>query len=144
LRSGELARTAGISTDTLRHYERLGLLAPPRRTAGNYRDYSAEAVTRVRIIRNALAMGFSLKELTAIMAIRDQGGAPCHEVRRMAADKADALEQQIRELVRYRSQLRKVIKDWDARLKGTGPGMRARLLEALATPPARPAQGRFR
>jgi len=96
-------------------------------------------VTRVRVIRNALAMGVSLKDLVAIMAIRDQGGAPCHEVRRMAEQKADALDRQIQELLRYRTQLRKVLKDWDARLSQTGRGMRARLLEVLAKPPVRPA-----
>src|SRR5258706_15248889 len=139
MRSGELARTASVSTDTLRHYERLGLLAAPARTGGNYRMYAAEAVQRVRLIRNALAMGFSLKELSRISRIRTQGGAPCHEVRQMAEGKVAALDRQIEELARYREHLRRVLADWDERLSRTGKSERARLLEALAEPPQRPA-----
>jgi DNA-binding transcriptional MerR regulator len=139
MRSGELARTASISTDTLRHYERLGLLPAPKRTGGNYRVYAAEAVQRVRLIRNALAMGFSLKELSRIIKIRDDGGAPCREVRQMAEEKVAALGRQIDELATYREHLRRVLEDWDERLSRTGKSERARLLEALAEPPQRPA-----
>src|SRR5947207_15027156 len=80
LRSGELARRAGVSPDTLRHYERKGLLAPCRTPSG-YREYSAEAVDRVRLIRRALSIGFSLDELAPILAARDRGRAPCRAVR---------------------------------------------------------------
>jgi DNA-binding transcriptional MerR regulator len=139
MRSGELARTASVSTDTLRHYERLGLLPAPKRTGGNYRVYAAEAVQRVRLIRNALAMGFSLKELSRIIKIRDDGGAPCREVRQMAEEKVAALGRQIDELATYREHLRRVLSDWDERLSRTGKSERARLLEALAEPPQRPA-----
>lgn len=139
MRSGELARTASVSTDTLRHYERLGLLPAPKRTGGNYRVYAAEAVQRVRLIRNALAMGFSLKELLRIIKIRDEGGAPCREVRQMAEEKVAALGRQIDELATYREHLRRVLADWDERLSRTGKSERARLLEALAEPPERPA-----
>ena len=66
LRSGELARLAGISADTLRHYERMKVLAAPRRSAGNYRHYPPEALDRVRLIRRALAVGFSLPELARL------------------------------------------------------------------------------
>ena len=139
MRSGELARLAGISTDTLRHYERLGLLPPPSRTPGNYRNYPPQAAERVRLIRNALAMGFSLPELGRILRIRDQGGAPCQEVRRMAEEKVASIGKQIGELTRYRSHLRRVLGEWDARLRLTGESERARLLETLASPPPRPS-----
>ena len=139
MRSGELARTASVSTDTLRHYERLGLLPAPKRTGGNYRVYATEAIQRVRLIRNALSMGFSLKELSRIIKIRDNGGAPCREVRQMAEEKVAALGRQIDELATYREHLRQVLSDWDERLSRTGKSERARLLEALAEPPQRPA-----
>lgn len=116
------------------------MLDAPRRTDGNYRDYPAAAVARLRLIRNALAMGFSLKDLHGILKVRDQGGAPCREVRRLAADKVDALGRQIEELTRYRRQLVRVLADWDRRLEQTSRGGRARLLEALASPPARPTR----
>ena len=58
-RSGELAELAGVSTDTLRHYERKGVLARPLRTANDYRQYPATALQRVRLVRRALSVGFT-------------------------------------------------------------------------------------
>jgi len=81
LRSGELAALAGISTDTLRHYERMGVLPTPRRSDGNYRLYPAHALERVRLIRQALTVGFSLAELAKILKARDQDRPPCRQVR---------------------------------------------------------------
>src|ERR1019366_1214948 len=75
LRSGELADLLGISPDILRHYERMKLLPVPRRSPGNYRLYPRETAHRVRLIRNALAVGFSLPELAKILKVRDAGGA---------------------------------------------------------------------
>ena len=138
MRSGELARRAGVSTDTLRHYERLGLLPAPVRTSGNYRDYSSQAVVRVTLIRNALSAGFTLTELAGILKVRDQGGVPCHEVRRLAAEKVAALRSRIAELTAYRAQLQQVLENWDDRLRQTGPGRRALLLEMLSAHPLKP------
>ncbi len=72
----ELAASAGVSTDTLRHYEKSGVLPKPARTRAGYRRYPAVAVTRVALVRRALAIGFSIKELTRVFRERDQGGAP--------------------------------------------------------------------
>ena len=71
MRSGQLAHLTGLSTDTLRHYERLGLLPLPQRTAGNYRYYSPASQQRVELIQRALTTGFSLSELKTILAVRD-------------------------------------------------------------------------
>jgi len=60
MRSGQLAHLTGVSTDTLRHYERLGLLPLPQRTAGNYREYPPASQLRVELIQRALTIGFSL------------------------------------------------------------------------------------
>ena len=70
LRSGELARLSGVSADTLRHYERKGLLKPQRGSNG-YREYPRHAVERLRLIRNALALGFKLDDLERVFKIRD-------------------------------------------------------------------------
>src|ERR1700730_16243192 len=86
-RSGELAELAGISTDTLRHYERKSVLPRPLRKANGYRQYPASALQRVRVIRRALAVGFTLDELAGVLSVRDSGGAPCKEVRALAAAK---------------------------------------------------------
>jgi DNA-binding transcriptional MerR regulator len=130
-RSGELAALVGISTDTLRHYERKGVLAHPLRKANNYRQYPASALQRVRLIRRAIAVGFTLDELASVLSVRDRGGAPCMEVRALAAAKLSDIETRLREMSELRKELRAVLKDWDTRLAHRAPGQRAHLLETL-------------
>lgn len=113
----ELARLAGISTDTLRYYERLRLLPAAPRSAAGYRQFPAEALTRVRLIRGALAIGFSVRELAAIFAERDRGGAPCHRVRALAARKLAAVETCLRDLQSWRRELKSTLADWDRLLQ---------------------------
>jgi DNA-binding transcriptional MerR regulator len=132
LRSSELARLAGLSTDTLRHYERKGLLARPRRSANGYREYPASALDRVRLVQRAVAIGFTLDELARILSVRDRGGAPCHEVRALAGSKLADVESQLDELNTLRDELKKLLRDWDALLKKRSPSDRAGLLETLA------------
>ena len=138
MHSGELARLSGVSTDTLRYYERRRLLTSAPRSASGHRLFPPEALTRVRVIRGALSIGFSVEELAAILGERDRGGAPCNRVRALAADKLAALEEQLRHLRSWRRELRTTLAEWD-RLLGTTPGgRRAGLLEAfVATHPTR-------
>src|SRR5690242_20496458 len=96
--SGQLARLAGVSADTLRHYERMGVLQTPDRLENGYRRYPPESLARVRMVRRALALGFTLEELARIVQERDRGGAPCRRVRDMAATKLTELEARIREM----------------------------------------------
>jgi DNA-binding transcriptional MerR regulator len=130
-RSGELAELAGVSSDTLRHYERKGVLARPLRKANDYRQYPASALQRVRLIRRAIAVGFTLDELASVLSVRDRGGAPCMEVRALAATKLADVETRLREMSELRSELRAVLRDWDERLEHRAPGQRAHLLESL-------------
>jgi DNA-binding transcriptional MerR regulator len=132
LRSGELSRAAGVSTDTLRHYEQLGLLKKPSRTKGGYRVYHSEALDRVFLVRNALASGFTLQELSIILRVRDTGGVPCQQVAELAREKVSELGVQIAQLTRLRDSLRLSIREWDHRLKKTPRGERANLLESLS------------
>ena len=132
LNSGELAKSAGVSTDTLRHYERKGVLARPLRSSNGYRQYPANALDRVRLVRRALAVGFTLDELAGILNIRDNGGAPCREVRALAASKLAQVESQLTDLTALRDELRATLKDWDGRLKRKPTGTRAHLLESLS------------
>ena len=90
--SGELARLVGVSTDTLRHYERKGILHRPRRAPNGYREYPEEALERVKLVRIALTVGFTLNEAQAHLECRDAGGAPCHDVRALAAGKLSEIE----------------------------------------------------
>ena len=140
LRSGELARLAGVSTDTLRHYERKGLLARPHRSMNSYREYPAGALDRVRLVRRALEVGFTLDELASILSVRDRGGGPCKEVRALAGKKLTQVETRLVELRVLRNELRRLLKDWDAVLAKNSPSERAGLLDSLvaSTPRRRP------
>jgi DNA-binding transcriptional MerR regulator len=131
-RSGELASLAGVSTDTLRHYERKGVLARPRRSANGYRVYPAGAIERVQLIRRALCVGFTLDELTQILREREKGNTPCQKVRALAAGKLAEVETRLKELMMIRDELRSTLEDWDARLAQTSAGEHAGLLDALA------------
>lgn len=128
---GELAKAAGVSADTLRHYEKKGLLRPQRSRNG-YREYPEHALERVRMIRQALAVGFTLNELTGVFKVFDRGGAPCQEVRALAATKLAEIEAHLEDVIVLRNELQASLKHWDARLAKTATGQRAFLLKALA------------
>ena len=130
-RAGELAGLAGVSTDTLRYYERQRLLAAPPRTSNGYRHYPLEALTRVRVIRSALAVGFSVDELTKILGARDRGLAPCQQVRQLAGIKLKALRKRIQELQHLSRALSTTLAGWDRQLAKTPPGATAGLLYSL-------------
>jgi DNA-binding transcriptional MerR regulator len=133
--SGKLASLVGVSADTLRHYERKGVLARPRRGPNGYREYPAEALERLQLVRRALAVGFTLDELAGILQVRDRGGNPCAEVRELAALKLAEVETRLRELRQVRDELRATLQDWDTRLAGRSGGERAHLLEHLPNRP---------
>src|SRR5688572_24908916 len=114
----EVARATGVSPDTLRHYERRGLLPPPVRTDAGYRRYPPSTVGRVELIQRALVIGFSLEELAQVLAERDRGGAPCRTVLGLVKDRLAALEQRLRELTALRGELVELIADWEAQLAG--------------------------
>ena len=129
--SGELAELAGVSRDTLRHYERKGVLPRPLRGQNAYRQYPPQALQRVQLVRRALSVGFTLDELAQVLKVRDAGGAPCEEVRKLAAQKLVNVQDQLRELTELRDELQKTLKDWDTRL-AQGRGKRADLLASLS------------
>ena len=129
---GELARMAGVSADTVRYYERRGLIRAVPRSPAGYRLFPQETLGRVQLIQGALAMGFSLKELGALLGERDRGGAPCKQVRQMAAEKLKALETRLREMQHWRRELRVTLAVWDRTLRKTRSGQRAGLLESFA------------
>lgn len=133
LRSGELARAAGISTDTLRHYEKLGVLAKAPRTSSGYRIYPPDSPERVNMIQNALRLGFTLAELAEVLHARNRGGAPCKRVLSMLEDKLIRLETYIEELQSTRRYMQRIAEGWRSKLGDVQPGSRAHLLHSLGT-----------
>lgn len=128
----ELAASAGISTDTLRHYERSGVLPAPARTSSGYRRYPATAVARVAMIRRALAIGFSIKDLSRVLSERERGGAPCRKVRAVVSERLARIDGEITALLALKQDLAALLDEWDSRLAATPPRSQARLLESLA------------
>ena len=129
---GELASAAGISCDTVRHYERKGVIARPKRAANGYRLYPAETLERVQIVRRALAIGFTLDELARLFRERDKGNPPCQAARDLAFAKLADLERHLKEMLVLRQTLRSITKNWDARLSETANGNPALLLETIS------------
>jgi DNA-binding transcriptional MerR regulator len=138
LRSGELAQLAGVSADTIRHYERIGILPKSPRTVSGYRLYSHDAAERVLLVRTALQLGFTLAELVEILQTRDHGGVPCHRVLSLMQGKLLSVKQQITELHRTERLMIKLVKEWKQKVASSEPGSRAMLLQNLSrTVPSR-------
>src|SRR2546428_8478095 len=94
LRIGELARASGFTPDTLRYYERLGLLAAAHRTTGNFRAYDAATLDRLRFIKTAQSHGLSLREIGELLGSRERGGRDtCRRVRDLLSHRPSGLEQ---------------------------------------------------
>jgi len=134
-RSGALAKAVGLSPDTLRHYERMGVLPRASRTAAGYRLYPASAVARVRVVQNALRIGFTLTELAEVLKARDAGGAPCQRVFQLAQDKLQKVSTDIKALKQTERYLKKVLRDWQERMRRAGPKQRSSLLYSLSQAP---------
>ena len=134
MRSAELAQLAGVTTDALRHYERVGVLPPPERTAGNYRMYSPGALARVQTVKCALAFGFTLAELANIFAVREQGGTPCRAAKKIGEAKLQEVERKLVELFELRAELKKLLRDWDRRLARVSGTERAKFWNLCPIP----------
>lgn len=128
---GQVARLTGVTRDTIRYYERLGLLPRPARTPAGYRQFPATAVNRLALVRNAQRFGFTLREIAGFLRVRDSGGKPCRDVRAAAQRRLDDVEQQIAELVAMRDRMSLTLQTWDVTLARTPANRPARLLETL-------------
>src|SRR5712692_10529358 len=106
---GALAKRAGVGVETVRFYERRGLVRRPARPGTGYRSYPEEAVGRIRFIRNAQALGFTLQEIKELFALRVTAGTSCAAVRSRAAAKAADVKRRLAELERIRMALGKLI-----------------------------------
>ena len=128
--SGALAKATGLSADTIRHYERIGVLQKAPRSSSGYRVYSESALNRVQVVQRALRIGFTLSELTEIFKTRDAGGIPCQRVFKLAQDKLKGMESDIAALKEARRYLITVLADWQTRIKKSG-SQKAHLLQSL-------------
>src|ERR1700733_4162240 len=132
LYSGALPGAAAVSPDTIRHYEKIGVLPRASRTQSGYRVYPASALERVLVVQRALRIGFTLAELAEVLKARDAGGAPCRRVYQLAQDKLKGIEADIEALRRTKRYVKKVLAEWEQRIQRTGPGQKSYLLYSLS------------
>jgi len=102
---GKVAKQAGIGVETIRFYERTGLLEEPPRNDSGYRQYPPEAVVKLRFIKKAKQLGFSLQEIGELFDLRRQQNATCGDVRMRAEEKIKNIEEKIRDLTRMKDAL---------------------------------------
>ena len=124
---GRAARAAGVNIETIRFYERRGLVPQPRKPQDGYRLYPADTVERIRFIRKAQQIGFSLREIEELLSLRVHPDADCADVRERAEAKIAEVDRKIAELERVRIALEKV----KASCPGHGALAGCTVLEAL-------------
>ncbi len=124
---GKVASRAGIGIETIRFYEREGLIAEPPRRESGYRQYPEDAVTRLRFIRHAKELGFSLKEIKELFALRVDPETTCKEIRERAQAKIGDIEDRIRALQRVKRALNGLV----VSCRGRGPVSECPILDAL-------------
>ena len=127
---GVLAKRAGVGVETVRFYERRGLVRRPARPGSGRRSYPEETVGRIRFIRNAQSLGFTLLDITALLALRVTAGTKCAAVRSRAAAKLADVKQRLADLERMRVALEKLV----AACPGRGALVSCTILEALDSP----------
>ena len=113
-RIGELAARTGVSTPTIRYYERVGLLPSAPRSASGYRRYAERTVQELQFVRQAQALGFSLDEVVEILVLTRAGRKPCTRVLSLTRNHLSAVDARIRRLQEFRAFLAAELKRWEA------------------------------
>lgn len=122
--TGEVAKKAGVNPQTLRYYERRGILPTPERTSAGYRDYPDWTVGLVRFVKHAQALGYSLTDVEQLVQLADGGAASCAQARSITAARLADLDRRITDLRRMRDCLAGT----GAVCQGPGPGQLCRLM----------------
>jgi Cu(I)-responsive transcriptional regulator len=124
---GELARAADTKAETIRYYERIGLLPLPPRTTGNYRDYSTVHVSRLSFTRRARDLGFSIEQIRALLDLADQRERSCEAVDVIAREHLTDVKRKLADLAALRRELDSLIRQCRH-----GTIAECRIIEALA------------
>lgn len=124
---GRVAKQAGVNIETVRFYERKGLVETPKRAASGYRQYRQETVKRIRFIKRTKDLGFTLKEIGELLAIRTEPGASCADVRIRAGAKIADIDERMCELAKMKNALVTLARE----CRATGPVTECPILEAM-------------
>jgi MerR family Zn(II)-responsive transcriptional regulator of zntA len=117
----EIADLAGVKTNVVRYYSRIGLLRPTRNPENGYREYTPRDVKRVRFIRKAKWLGFTLKDVKTILDEADAGISPCHKVRSIISDRVVENQQRLEHLQQIQERMESAMASW-AELSDSAPG----------------------
>lgn len=123
---GDLSKATATKVETIRYYERIGLLAAPRRTSGNYRVYGAKDLGRLSFIRRARDLGFALEQVRELLSLSDQRKRSCDAVDAIAREHLADVDRKLADLIALRSELDSVIRQC-----GCGTIAECRIIEAL-------------
>ena len=127
---GALSKQTGVNIETIRYYERIGVLPAPTRTAAGRRSYGSAEIRRLSFIRHARDLGFSLNIIREMIDLQETPDRPCAEVTRLATRQLDAVEHRVARLLMLRSELQRMIASC------AGDRMAdCRIIEALAESP---------
>lgn len=118
MRIGVLAEASGVEPTTIRYYEQIGLMPPPRRRKNGYRDYGEEATVRLGFIRAAQSVGLTLGEILEVLAFRDRGEIPCAHVADLIEKKATELRERIAALEVMRQDLDRLARKASSVVRG--------------------------
>lgn len=126
MKIGELSRATGTNIETIRYYERIGLLPAPHRTAANYRSYGEPHRARLAFVRHSRDLGFTIEEIRSLLDLSDDPGRDCSEADRIASRHLEQVEDKIAQLTRLRDELTRIV----GRCRG-GIAADCRVIEAL-------------
>lgn len=129
MKIGQLGKATGTGIETVRYYEKIGLLPKVARTDGNYRSYGSEEVSRLSFIRRARDLGFSLQQVRTLLSLADDQQRPCGEVDAIARQHLAAIDSKLADLTALRAELSHLIAQC-----GRGSIAECRILDALAPP----------
>lgn len=130
LTTSEVAEQADVNVQTVRYYERRGLIPEPPRTSAGYRQYGPDHVARIRFIKRAQELGFTLEEAHELLSLRAAPAADSGDVRRVAVDKIEEVRDKIRDLMRIEAKLEELVAACD----GEGSTSDCPILHALEEP----------
>jgi len=127
LNIGQVAKQTGVTVETVRFYEKHGLIAAPQRSDSGYRQYPPETVKRVQFIQHAKEVGFTLKDIGELLALRREPGTTCTDIKLHATQKIEEVDQKIQDLKRIRDALGRMI----MKCSGRGTLSQCPILEEL-------------
>jgi Hg(II)-responsive transcriptional regulator len=127
LNIGQIAKQTGVTVETIRFYEKQGLIATPKRSDAGYRQYPSETVKRIHFIQHAKEVGFTLKDIAELLALRQKPGTSCGDIKLRATQKIEEIDQKIQDLKRIREALGRMI----LKCRGRGALSECPILEEL-------------